>query len=108
MSLWLLENNEDLFRTDFLPFAEATPGDYIAFNMQEQSVYFISHDFSENEQSHIKIADSLKDYFLHLCERAEEKEVLEKSPKIISVRYSDEFLAIIQKWKNKNTSNKES
>ena len=104
----ILENNEDLFRTDILPFAEATPGDYIAFNMQEQSVYFISHDFSENEQSHIKIADSLKDYFLHLCERAEEKEVLEKSPKIISVRYSDEFLAIIQKWKNKNTSNKES
>ena len=41
-------------------------------------------------------------------QRLFKKEVLEKSPKIISVRYSDEFLAIIQKWKNKNTSNKES
>ena len=101
----ILENNDDLFRTDFLPFAEATPGDYIAFSMQEQSVYFISHDFSENEQSHIKIADSLKDYFLHLCERTEENEVLEKTPQIISVSYSDELLAKIQKWKNENTSN---
>ena len=66
----------------------------------------ISHDFSENEQSHIKIADSLKDYFLHLCERTEENEVLEKTPQIISVSYSDELLAKIQKWKNENTSNK--
>ena len=89
-----------------MPFAEATPGDYIAYSMQEQSVYFISHDFSENEQSHIKIADSLKDYFLHLCERTEENEVLEKTPPIISVSYSDELLAKIQKWKNENTSNK--
>ena len=103
----ILENNEDIFGHDFLPFAEATPGDYIALNINEQSVYFISHDFSENEQSHIKIADSLKDYFLHLCERTEENEVLEKTPKIISVSYSKDLLLMMQEWKNKNTSNKE-
>lgn len=102
----ILENNDDLFGYDFLPFAEATPGDYIALNINEQSVYFISHDFSENEQSHIKIADSLKDYFPHLCERTEESEILEKTPRLISVSYSNELLLMMQKWKNENTSNK--
>lgn len=103
----VLENNSDIFGHDFLPFAEATPGDYIALNISEQSVYFISHDFSDNEQSQIKIANSLKDYFLHLCKHTVENRILEKRPRITSVEYSNDLLSLMQEWKNKETSNKE-
>ena len=99
------------FYPDIEIYDEYEDGKLIFFEGSDSAL--ISIELTDDNKSNIfyydvKIADSLKDYFLHLCERAEEKEVLEKSPKIISVRYSDEFLAIIQKWKNKNTSNKES
>ena len=103
----VLRENSDIFGHCFLPFAEATPGDYIALNVNEQYVYFISHDFSDEEQSHIKIANSLKDYFLHLCKHTGENGILEETPRITSVEYSNDLLSLMQEWKNKETSNKE-
>lgn len=59
------------------------------------------------EQSQIKIANSLEDYFLHLCKYTEENGTLEEAPRITSVEYSNDLLSLMQKWKNKETSNKE-
>lgn len=64
-------------------------------------------NYCDNEQSQIKIANSLKDYFLHLCKHTEENRILEKTPRITSVEYSNDLLSLMQKWKNKETSNKE-
>ncbi len=68
------QSNEDLFQKGFLPFAEATPGDFIALSLIDGSIYFISHDFGDDEESHFKIAESLKIYLTQLKMNNEDNE----------------------------------
>jgi hypothetical protein len=90
-----IKSNEDLFGKEFFPFAEATPGDYIAYNMIDNKVYFISHDFNENEKFRFKISENLKSYFMSLKEenkKEESKPVQKEEPKLLKVTYNPDFL----------------
>lgn len=101
----ILINNEDLFEKNYLPIAESTPGDYIAINLNDKSIYFISHDFDEIlEKSRYKISESIEQYFLGLKIQDNEDKVSEneKSPKIINVSYSENLLKLAEKIKKDN------
>jgi hypothetical protein len=59
-----MESNSDIIKkTDFI-FAEATPGDYLVISFDEKDygkIYFISHDFNENEQYKYLAANTLEE-----------------------------------------------
>jgi hypothetical protein len=105
----ILESNSDLFGKQILPFAEATPGDYIGIDLDSGEVFFISHDFDEKlEKSHYKIANSLSDYCLGLKEEPEifnDEETTESEPRVVKAIYSDKFNELMNAHKDK-TKNK--
>ncbi len=59
-----MKSNEDIIKkTDFL-LAEATPGDYLTISFDEKDygkIYFISHDYNEDEEYRYLVANSLKE-----------------------------------------------
>jgi len=101
----LLESNVDLFGKEYLPIAEATPGDFIALHLKNKKIYFISHDFDvKTEESHFEIANTLDSYLLGLKQIPEQpaNKTQEDPSKIVKVNYSSNLLKMAEKFKKDN------
>lgn len=101
----LLESNVDLFGKEYLPIAEATPGDFIALHLKNKKIYFISHDFdAKTEESHFEIAKTLDSYLLGLKQFPEQpaNKIEEDPSKIVKVNYSSNLLKMAERFKKDN------
>jgi hypothetical protein len=61
----VMKSNRDIIKiTDFL-LAEASPGDFIVISFDKNDygkIYFISHDFNEDESYRYLVAETIEDY----------------------------------------------
>ncbi|MHC5310931.1 SMI1/KNR4 family protein [Myroides sp. LJL116] len=94
----IFESNSDLFKQDYLPFAEATPGDYFAVHINRGGIYFISHDFIKDNEAMYTLASDINVFFMSLVNYDES---CDKEREIISVSISDDFEKIMEAYKKK-------
>ena len=83
----ILNSNQDLFERRYLPFAEATPGDFIALDCNKDEVVFISHDYTEEEGKVFFLADTITKFILGLVKIDED----EDGDDLESEWFSDDF-----------------
>lgn len=98
----MIKSNDDIFNKHFLPFSEALEGDFFAYNIIDKGVYYILHDFNENEKPNYKVSDSVEDFFLSL--KRETKDQLEENntPKLVKEKVSSSLLDKLKKFKKDN------
>jgi hypothetical protein len=101
----IIKSNDGIFGKEFLPFAEALEGDFFAYNINNKTIYFILHDFNDQEEPTHKIAENAEQFFLSLTKeedeasRSNEKQTI---PKLVSENTSNSLLDKLKKFKDKN------
>jgi hypothetical protein len=61
----IMNSNRDIIKTTDFLLAEATPGDFIVISFEKNDygkIYFVSHDFNEEESYRYLVADTIDDY----------------------------------------------
>lgn len=98
--LEMLKSNNDIFEKKYIPFAEALEGDFFALNNEDNAIYYIMHDFNDDEKYAYKVSENVENFFTSLqvtpplSNNSDKKE-----PKIISSNISNALFSKLQDFK---------
>jgi len=101
--LEMLKNNSDIFEKKYIPFAEALEGDFFALNNENNTIYYIMHDFNDDEKYSYRVSNDVESFFMSLQLISPLSNNPDgKEPKIISSNLSNSLLSKLQDFKKNN------
>lgn len=101
--LEMLKSNNDIFEKKYIPFAEALEGDFFALNNENNMIYYIMHDFNDDEKYAYRVSKNVENFFMSLQLISPLSNNFDrKEPKIISSNLSNSLLSKLQDFKKNN------
>ncbi|GIM56718.1 SMI1/KNR4 family protein [Capnocytophaga canimorsus] len=99
--LEILKSNNDIFEKKYIPFAEALDGDFFAINNQNNAIYYIMHDFNDDEKYAYIVSKNVESFFmsLQIIPPLSDTNSDENEPKIISSNLSNSLFSKLQDFK---------
>ncbi|MFJ1430568.1 SMI1/KNR4 family protein [Capnocytophaga canimorsus] len=101
--LEMLKSNNDIFAQKYIPFAEALEGDFFALNNEDNAIYYIIHDFNDDEKYAYIVSKNVESFFmsLQIIPPLSDNNSDKNEPKIISSNLSNFLFSKLQDFKRK-------
>lgn len=97
--LEMLRSNADIFGKEYIPFAEAIEGDFFVLSSRGNGIYYVLHDFNEDEKCFHRVADTISDFFMAVQLMVATEKIDNEKMRIVSSSLSSPLLSKLKKKK---------